>query len=129
MQKPARRPWLWFVVVPSAAVAVYLLLWRVADAGRSPPADGVPVVARVVRSGDGSCGVGAKRQHCYHLALELHGPDGTRRTAELDVNIEDRWAHRVEQGAWLRAVVDRQDPERVFVDVAAFDEPAPSAPD
>jgi hypothetical protein len=128
VKKPVRHRWLWFAVVPSVAVAAYLLLWRVAESGRHPPANGVPVVARVVRSGDGKCGVGAKRQHCYRLALELHARDGAPRVAELDVNIEDRFAHRVQQDAWLHAVVDPVDPERVFVDVAAFNEPAPTGP-
>ncbi|MGC4091256.1 MAG: hypothetical protein QM756_25940 [Polyangiaceae bacterium] len=122
-----KRKWLWFVV-PVAGVALYLVLWLVADSGRSPPADGLPVVARVVSSGDGNCVVGAKRQHCYHLRLELKPADQPAREVELDVNIEDRFASRVQAGAWLRAVQDRTNPERVFIDIDALSAPAPTPP-
>lgn len=122
-RRSAQWPWL---LLPVGFALLFFGAWRVAAMGRGGPEDGTPALARVLRAGDGNCWVGAKRQHCYRLELELHADDAAPRAVSLNVNIEDRFAYRVQPGAWLRVIVARDAPDTVFIDAEALAAPAPT---
>ncbi|MGC4067942.1 MAG: hypothetical protein QM784_25485 [Polyangiaceae bacterium] len=93
--------------------------------GTATRADGEPAMARVERAGDGSCIVGGQREHCYRLDLTVLPKAGEKFRTTLDVNVPDRWASRVQPGAYIWVVRDREEPQTVLLALDAFEEPAP----
>jgi hypothetical protein len=116
------------LLVAVAFAGLAMLAFRSANQNRGTAADGTPAVARVLRAGDGSCVIGVHAQHCFGLKLEVHPGAGPAFETTVDVNIEDRWASRVQPGSWLTVVRDRSTPPKVLIDVGAFADPAPAPP-
>lgn len=116
------------LLLASAFAGLALFAFRSANRNRGTTADGTLELARVLRAGDGSCVVGVHAQHCYGLELEVHPKTGSAYDATVDVNIEDRWASRVQPGSWLTVVRDRSTPPKLLIDVEAFADPAPPGP-
>jgi hypothetical protein len=113
----------WLVVAAVLGLlALSLLTLRRGTAAR---AEGEPAIARIDRAGDGSCWVGGKREHCYRLEFSVLDRAGGVFRATLDVNVADRWASRVQPGAYVWVVRDRENPKEVSLAVEAFEEPAP----
>lgn len=118
----------WALGIFSAVLVVMFLVFSLADQGSKGPADGISAIARVDRAPDGRCLVGEKRSHCFGLQLTVFPRDGRSYSAGLDVNVPDRWASRVQPGSFVKVVVDKRDPSKVFLDQDAFAQPAPAAP-
>lgn len=119
---------LWAAVVAVCAVVLMAVTFTMADRGRAIPSDGVLAVARVERAPDGSCVVGERHSHCYGLELTVFPSDRAPYAAKVDVNVPDRWASRIQPGAFVRVVGDKTEPARVYLDIEAFAAPAPLPP-
>jgi hypothetical protein len=112
-------------LVVAGALGLLAASWFALRRGTATRADGEPAIARVERAGDGSCIVGGQREHCYRLDLSVLPKAGEGFRTSLDVNVPDRWASRIQPGAYLWVVRDREDPKAVSLAIDAFDEPAP----
>jgi hypothetical protein len=121
-----RKVLVWSCGLFAIILALMAVLFALADRGRSPPANGLPAIARVDRAPEGRCLIGERGSHCFGLELTVHAKDGTTYPATLDVLVPDRWAARIQPGSYVKVVVDPRDPTKVFLDQAAFAEPAPT---
>lgn len=93
--------------------------------GTADRKDGIPLVARVERATDGSCVFGARGEHCYRLQLKVLPEGEAPFQKQLDVLIPDRYASRVQPGAYVWVVRNRVDPKDVLLALEAFEERAP----
>lgn len=118
-------------VIASLVIGFGLLgvaLNAISGSGVAERADGIPAVALVRRAADGSCVVGVKHQHCYRLTFEVLPEGEPMFVSELDVNVPDRWASRIQPGSYVWVVRDRAAPREVKLALDAFSEPPPVAP-
>jgi hypothetical protein len=120
----SRAPFVLLALPVVLGVASLFLLRR----GTATRSEGVPAVARVERSGDGSCVFGAKREHCYRLELQVLPEAEAPFPATLDVLVPDRFASRVQAGSYVWVVRTRESPGEVKLALEAFSEPPPVAP-
>jgi len=117
-----------FMVIFALCVVAFLGLNVIAKRGRTLPDNGISAVAHIDRAQAGNCGVGEKHAHCYRLFLTIHQPASSPYAAQLDVNIADRWASRIQPGAVVSVVIDPADSAKVYLDVNAFASPPPVLP-
>lgn len=113
----------WFVGGATVFVILWIALGRAAGLGSAT--DGTPAVARINAVRDGRCMVGVRHSRCYHLDLEVLPVEGPPFPSALDVNIEDRWAFRVQVGSRVRVLRDRKQPDKVYLDTQALANPPP----
>lgn len=118
----------WIAVAIVVPIVLGLALSYISERGVATRADGVPAVARIQHTADGSCIVGIKRHHCYALTMEVLPQGESVFVTKLDVNVADQWASRVQPGSLVWVVRDRESPTRVALAVEAFSEPAPPDP-
>jgi hypothetical protein len=116
--------WLVFAVPACLGIASLFFLRR----GTADRSEGLPAVARVERLEEGSCVFGAKRETCQRLELEVLPAAEPAFRAQLDVLVPDRFASRVQPGAYVWVVRDRQAPDRISLALEAFAEPPPLPP-
>lgn len=117
-----------FAAVAVICGLVFVALNAVAKRGRNTPSDGIRAVARIDRAQDGECGVGEKHAHCFRLFLTIDQGAAAAYAAQLDVNVADHWASRVQPGSLVTVVIDRTDRTKVYLDVNAFTLPPPVLP-
>lgn len=122
-----RRNLLWVAGVFVVVIPLMLLAFAFSDAGTATEQDGTPAVARIDRAADGNCTVGVKRSHCYRLHFTVYPDNEPPFPAQIDVNVEDRWASRIQPGSNVWVIRDKDDPKKVYLNVEAFSKPAPSA--
>lgn len=115
----------WIAVAIVVPLVMGALLSYVSERGIATRADGIPAVARVAHTADGSCIVGIKRHHCYQLTFEVLPEGEPPFVTRLDVNVADQWASRVQPGSLVWVVRDPKSPREVALAVEAFAEPAP----
>jgi len=123
MRAKRRKNVVWLVGAAFLAVGLWVASSRVAARGSAT--DGEPAVARLTAVRDGRCWVGVRHSRCYHLDFEVLPARGAPFPADVDVNIEDRFASRLQVGSRLRVFRDRNDPHKVFVDTQALGQPLP----
>lgn len=112
------------VLIPVSGIASLFFLRR----GTAARSEGVPSVARVERTGDGSCVLGARREHCFRLELQVLPEGESPFAATLDVLVPDRFSTRVQAGSYVWVVRSREAPREVALALEAFSEPPPSPP-
>lgn len=114
-------------VLFAGAGALFLLALSLSALRRGTAArsDGEPAIARVERATDGSCLVGGRNEHCYRLEFSVYPKGSATFRASLDVNVQDRWASRIQPGSYVWVVRSRENAADVALAVEAFAEPAP----
>ncbi len=117
-----------FVAIFVLAGLLFVGLNIIAKRGRTLPANGIHAVAFIDQAQDGNCVIGEKYAHCYRLFLTVHQRALSPYAAQLDVNVADRWASRIQPGSLVSVVIDRTDNTKVYLDVAAFALPPPLLP-
>ncbi len=114
----------WLVV--AAGVGVFVLSMFALRKGTASLADGEPAIARVERAGDGSCLIGGRNEHCYRLEFTVLPKGAPTFRAILDVNVEDRWASRIQPGSYVWVIRNLEKPTEVALALDAFQNPAPT---
>lgn len=123
-----RRFAVFFAALAVICGVVIFALNTIAKRGRNAPSDGIRAVARIDRAQDGDCGVGEKHAHCFRLFLTIDQGAAAAYPAQLDVNVADHWASRVQPGSLVTVVIDRTNRNKVYLDVNAFTLPPPVLP-
>lgn len=128
MRPESRRVVVTVLVVAAGALGLLTLSLLALRQGTASRADGEAAIARVERAADGACLVGGHREHCYRLEFLVFPKGGAEFRAALDVNVQDRWASRVQPGSYVWVVRNGENPQEVALAVEAFQEPAPRPP-
>lgn len=118
----------WVISITVFLLAAVALDRRLGQRNIATDADGTSAPAQVRRAGDGSCLIGYKATHCYALTLQVHPPGGAPFVTTLDVNVENRWASRVQPNQWVSVVLLREAPHDVALNLEAFALPPPNPP-
>jgi hypothetical protein len=114
--------------VVSLCLIVMAAAFYLSSRGSASASDGIPAIARVERSPEGACAIGVKHSHCYRLFLTVYPQNSSSFQAQLDVNVEDRFASRVQPGSYVYVVQDKSTPSSVYLNTDALSEPAPKQP-
>jgi hypothetical protein len=119
--------WLW-VLIPFVCAGLMVFSMLMGERNTATASDGISAPAMVERAGRGACVVGFKGSDCFALTLRIHAAHRAPFTKKIDVNVPSRWASRVQPLSWVMVVIDRNDPEKVSLNIDAFELPSPTPP-
>lgn len=93
------RFWIMFVAVFSFGAAVFFVLNKQSDAGRSEDGHGDATWGEVLSREPGRCSVGVKLRHCWLLALRWpENAGGPAHEARITLTLEDHLSAQVLPG-------------------------------